>query len=162
MVTPGSFRPAALRALVIGMVMLLVVSVAALLMTRGGGDDVEGAAAPPSPSASPNRSDPATDPAFKRFYSQKLKWKGCDDGFSCATAVVPLDWDEPAGKTIELAMIRVPAGGTKIGSLLRNPGGPGASGWSTYATRSTWTTPRFVATTTWSPGTPAARGHRRP
>ena len=50
--------------------------------------------------------------------------------FECATLEVPLDYDEPDGETIELALIRLPAGdpSRRIGSLLLNPGGPGASG----------------------------------
>ncbi|MGX1241994.1 pimeloyl-ACP methyl ester carboxylesterase [Streptomyces pseudovenezuelae] len=42
---------------------------------------------------------------------------------------VPLDWSRPGGKTIDLALIRSLArGGDRIGSLLFNFGGPGASG----------------------------------
>ena len=29
-----------------------------------------------------------------------LDWTACDDGFQCATAQVPLDYDKPAGKQI--------------------------------------------------------------
>jgi pimeloyl-ACP methyl ester carboxylesterase len=43
---------------------------------------------------------------------------------------VPLDWGDPSGPTIELALRRTPAGnpGERIGILTTNPGGPGASG----------------------------------
>ena len=43
---------------------------------------------------------------------------------------MPLDHDEPDGPTIDLALIRRPAGdpATRIGSLFTNPGGPGGSG----------------------------------
>jgi pimeloyl-ACP methyl ester carboxylesterase len=41
---------------------------------------------------------------------------------------VPLDYGNPAGRTIDLALDRHAATGIKIGSLLINPGGPGASG----------------------------------
>ncbi|MDR2453223.1 MAG: alpha/beta hydrolase [Bifidobacteriaceae bacterium] len=41
----------------------------------------------------------------------------------------PLDWDNPEGEQIELALARVKAaGGEPLGSLLVNPGGPGSSG----------------------------------
>src|SRR5665647_2952554 len=43
----------------------------------------------------------------------------------------PLDWDAPDAGSIELALKRAPANGSpaqRIGSLLVNPGGPGASG----------------------------------
>lgn len=62
------------------------------------------------------------------FYDQVLTWSPCEDGFQCATADAPLDWKDPSSDTIELALIRKLATGTRLGSLLVNPGGPGASG----------------------------------
>ena len=43
---------------------------------------------------------------------------------------MPLDYDQPQGPTISLALVRVPAGdpARRIGSLFVNPGGPGGSG----------------------------------
>ena len=60
----------------------------------------------------------------------RLAWQDCGDGFDCATARVPLDYDEPTGRAIELALIRLPATDQvhRIGSLFVNPGGPGNSG----------------------------------
>ena len=60
----------------------------------------------------------------------KLTWTGCDDGFECATAKVPLNYSKPRGRSITLALIRLPATDRKhrIGSLFVNPGGPGGSG----------------------------------
>jgi pimeloyl-ACP methyl ester carboxylesterase len=72
--------------------------------------------------------DPATDPAFAKYYQQKVKWTDCGDDFQCAKVTVPLDWKKPAGATIQIAGTRLPAQHDKIGSLLVNPGGPGASG----------------------------------
>ena len=40
---------------------------------------------------------------------------------------VPVDYNNPGGAQAKLAVIRVPATGQRIGSLLVNPGGPGAS-----------------------------------
>ena len=59
-----------------------------------------------------------------------LAWTACDPGFECAKAPVPLDYDDPTGTTIELALIRVKATSpsARIGSLFVNPGGPGGSG----------------------------------
>lgn len=65
-----------------------------------------------------------------------LAWRSCGpDGAQCATVVVPMDWSgtDPAaaGRTVPLALLRYPATGgpaQRIGSLLVNPGGPGASG----------------------------------
>ncbi|AWV48142.1 hydrolase [Mycobacterium leprae Kyoto-2] len=45
----------------------------------------------------------------------------------CATVSVPVDYNNPDGVHAELAVIRAPATGQRIGSLLFNPGGPGAS-----------------------------------
>ena len=45
----------------------------------------------------------------------------------CTTVSVPVDYDKPTGAQAKLAVIRVPATGQRIGSLLVNPGGPGAS-----------------------------------
>ncbi|UXA16283.1 alpha/beta hydrolase [Mycobacterium sp. SMC-4] len=52
-------------------------------------------------------------------------------GAECAMLSVPVNWDnpeDPDGDVAQLAMIRFPATGEKIGSLLVNPGGPGESG----------------------------------
>lgn len=59
-----------------------------------------------------------------------LRWAGCPDlaGAECASLEVPLDWDDPSGRTLTLELARTPASGARIGSLLVNPGGPGASG----------------------------------
>lgn len=61
---------------------------------------------------------------------QKLRWSECedDDDLECATLEVPLDWSQPEGATLELALARKPARRDKLGSLFLNPGGPGGSG----------------------------------
>ncbi|MGK2882830.1 MAG: alpha/beta hydrolase [Mycobacterium sp.] len=46
----------------------------------------------------------------------------------CGTLTVPVDYAKPDGDTAQLALIRFPATGAKIGSLLVNPGGPGEPG----------------------------------
>ena len=68
--------------------------------------------------------------ALRPFYTQKPRWSGCGGDFECTKIKVPLDYDKPGGQAIELAAIRLPAGNEdkRIGSLLINPGGPGASG----------------------------------
>jgi pimeloyl-ACP methyl ester carboxylesterase len=62
----------------------------------------------------------------------KLAWHACESapGYECATAKVPLDYDNPRGATISLAVSRIKATDPKrrIGSLFLNPGGPGGSG----------------------------------
>lgn len=64
------------------------------------------------------------------YYTQVLTWTDCDDGAECATAIAPMDWENPSPETdITLALARHTATGTKQGSLFVNPGGPGASGY---------------------------------
>lgn len=87
------------------------------------------------PADVPDRSTPAADategidPALAPFYTQELEWRDCGEGHQCSTATVPIDYADPGGDTIELALLRAPAtGDDRLGSLLVNPGGPGASG----------------------------------
>lgn len=56
----------------------------------------------------------------------KLAWTGCDVLFQCATAPVPLDYGQPHGRTINLALLKRPASDPahRIGTLFINPGGP--------------------------------------
>jgi pimeloyl-ACP methyl ester carboxylesterase len=71
------------------------------------------------------------DPALARFYQQEPSWSRCQGtarGLDCAAVTVPLDWSQPAGTTITLALARHRASGVRQGTLLVNPGGPGASG----------------------------------
>ena len=65
-----------------------------------------------------------------RFYTQTLAWSSCAGTFQCATLTVPLDYANPAGRSIVLAVIRARATDSayRIGSLITNPGGPGGSG----------------------------------
>ena len=66
---------------------------------------------------------------LQSFYSQSLTWKSCSNGFQCTTVTAPMNWQDPSQASIKLALIRKQATGTKLGSLLVNPGGPGASGY---------------------------------
>ncbi|TXK18436.1 alpha/beta hydrolase [Homoserinibacter sp. GY 40078] len=67
--------------------------------------------------------------ALAPYYHQVLSWRGCGDGMQCTSVTAPLDWSNPEGDTLELALIRQYAtGGSPRGSLLVNPGGPGGSG----------------------------------
>lgn len=66
---------------------------------------------------------------LEEYYAQELDWEECGSEHECTTVVAPLDWEDPAAASIQLAVVRAPAtGGDAIGSLLTNPGGPGASG----------------------------------
>jgi pimeloyl-ACP methyl ester carboxylesterase len=61
-----------------------------------------------------------------------IGWAECEGttAIECGTLVVPRDHDDPWGDTFELPVVRRPAPdpGERIGSIVLNPGGPGASG----------------------------------
>ncbi|MGH3342902.1 MAG: alpha/beta hydrolase [Carbonactinosporaceae bacterium] len=73
---------------------------------------------------------PSRGSELAQFYGQELHWRDCGDEFQCAKLTVPLDYEEPGGKTVALALIKHPADdpGRRVGPLVVNPGGPGASG----------------------------------
>ncbi|WP_336048825.1 alpha/beta hydrolase [Streptomyces sp. CA2R101] len=91
----------------------------------------------------------ADDPDLTSFYQQKLSWAPCgkelrngarSDGtgqppgfrerLECARLKVPQDYRNPGRNTMQVQLIRLKATGPgkRIGSLVLNPGGPGASG----------------------------------
>ncbi|MBV9730030.1 MAG: alpha/beta fold hydrolase [Pseudonocardiales bacterium] len=88
---------------------------------------------------------------LERFYGQPLTWSGCKDfattdrdreffadpHLRCTRVEVPLDYAHPEGRTARLGVLRRPADNQleRLGSLLVNPGGPGASGMAAVASR---------------------------
>lgn len=85
--------------------------------------------AAPGPPGTP--ADGAADPigpADPAAHATLSAWDACDDGFECATLTVPRRWSDVEGDTLDLAVARHRAEGERIGSLVMNPGGPGASG----------------------------------
>lgn len=98
---------------------MLGVGLAVLAACGGSGDATPATTTLPVPVTADVDADP-TDP--------RLAWTDCGD-LECATLTVPLDHAEPDGDTIGIAVARAPArDGDPIGSLVVNPGGPGASG----------------------------------
>ncbi|WP_158247690.1 alpha/beta hydrolase [Actinomyces qiguomingii] len=101
-------------------------ALSACMPGNGSGGDAAASASPVhAPSAAPI---PA---GLETFYNQTVDWKDCEDdaSFKCATVKVPLNYEEPSGQTIDLALKKLPStSGNPIGSLLTNPGGPGGSG----------------------------------
>lgn len=105
-----------------------------LLTAAGGGQTVSGQS--PAHGAGPA--------GLERFYAQELTFGSCDtfatteldeilyvDPFECGRLEVPMDYDDPDGATMRIAVLRLPAKGERherIGSLVINPGGPGGSG----------------------------------
>ncbi|MEU6807419.1 alpha/beta hydrolase, partial [Streptomyces neyagawaensis] len=59
-----------------------------------------------------------------------LAWTDCQGGYECANADVPLDYRNPTGQKITLAVIRKKAAdpAKRKGTLFMQPGGPGNSG----------------------------------
>ncbi len=95
------------------------------------------ACSPASPPASaPSTSQPAPTANLAGFYDQDLQWTSCGTD-QCARLTVPVDYADPQGPTIELAVLRRPASRTPGGVVVINPGGPGASGYdyAAYADR---------------------------
>ena len=80
----------------------------------------------PSTTSAPDTEGVAED--LLPFYSQELTWTECGVGFDCTDVTAPLDWEDPGKGEITLSVVRHRAEGTPVGSLLTNPGGPGASG----------------------------------
>jgi pimeloyl-ACP methyl ester carboxylesterase len=120
---------------------------AALLMagcssgTSGDGDGKSGKGAT---GGRTGQTQPATGSTVRlpsSLTGQRLDWGRCQatedssapgSDWQCATLKAPLDWSEPDGETIDLALIRTKARGEdRIGSLLFNFGGPGGSGLAT-------------------------------
>ncbi|MDA8435570.1 MAG: alpha/beta hydrolase [Actinomycetales bacterium] len=124
-------RPAAPRRLLTG----LAATVASLALAACSGGTVgtisESTPAPTGSTSSPSSSATATpDARLESFYAQKLVWTGCGGSFQCAKLTVPLDYADPTGATIKLAVLRLRTANQagRLGSLVLNPGGPGASG----------------------------------
>ncbi|MBB6437424.1 alpha/beta hydrolase [Streptomyces candidus] len=115
---------------------------------RPGATD-DGRPASERPTASDPKGSASSESALPAAVrNQKLSWKACaapvkargaeavapGGEWQCATAQVPLDYRNPAGETLGIALIRTRASGgdaKRIGSLLFNFGGPGGSGVAT-------------------------------
>ncbi|MFD4407225.1 alpha/beta hydrolase [Nocardia sp. NPDC058499] len=104
---------------------------AVAILVAGCAEEQEVATAPPAP----------VPAELTRFYEQVPQWESCagyvapgeslPPAAQCARIEVPIDYADPDGPTAQLALSRLRATGSKIGSLLLNPGGPGMSGLST-------------------------------
>ncbi|MEW1954490.1 alpha/beta hydrolase [Terrabacter sp. NPDC080008] len=72
----------------------------------------------------------APSPALARYYTQQLAWQKCGN-LECADMRVPLDYAAPdpaKDLTIKVARVKANDQAHRLGSLVVNPGGPGASG----------------------------------
>jgi pimeloyl-ACP methyl ester carboxylesterase len=80
----------------------------------------------PSSAAQPAPLETSQPPLARA--TETLSWRPCGTRLECSTLKVPKDYSNPTLGTITLALKRVPARGQKKGSLVVNPGGPGAAG----------------------------------
>lgn len=84
-------------------------------------------------------------PDLNRYYTQRIAWAPCQDRpggtgedmsseavnskvAQCGQLTVPLDYANPAGRTLNLALYRIKSTGKPRGSVLVNFGGPGIAG----------------------------------
>lgn len=80
-----------------------------------------------APDWTPPKASPTVDVSeLKPFYAQKLRWSDCDGG-KCTRVTVPVDYANPGGQTMSIAVKVIPSIGSGGRSLFINPGGPGAS-----------------------------------
>lgn len=89
-------------------------------------------------------SDPMAVPDADAFETEEAEFGPCPvpdaDWLECAFVPVPVDYTHVDGRTIELAVARLPAsdGEAEKGTLFINPGGPGASGTQFIASARSW------------------------
>lgn len=104
----------------------------------------------------PDASTAPADTELAEFYEQDLEFGACADyaqteidtqmfaleTIECARLAVPMDYSDPAGEQMQIAVLRVPSQGDedeRIGSLVMNPGGPGGSMVTTIFAGMAWT-----------------------
>jgi pimeloyl-ACP methyl ester carboxylesterase len=82
------------------------------------------------PASAAARSPEASPTPFPEPTVSAARWTDCGGGFTCAEIRVPRDYAAPSEGYLNISLIRSAARepGERIGSLLVNPGGPGASG----------------------------------
>jgi pimeloyl-ACP methyl ester carboxylesterase len=59
--------------------------------------------------------------------SKRATFTPCEGDYECATVEVPLDYADPTGAKLSIAILRAPAKdpATRLGAVVVNPGGPG-------------------------------------
>ncbi|MCI3927986.1 alpha/beta hydrolase [Streptomyces sp. AN091965] len=112
----------------------------------GGGSDDAGKGERTSTVAPSSGTGGGTSALPAALTGQRLSWSSCPapsvaqgtaeapgKGWQCATMKAPLDYAEPKGETVGVALIRKKATDSdqRVGSLVYNFGGPGASGVAT-------------------------------
>lgn len=70
-------------------------------------------------------------------YAPSILWEECPEQVTnpaaeCGRIDVPMDYSAPAGESISVGFVRIPATGESRGTLFGNPGGPGADAYSYF------------------------------
>lgn len=109
----------------IGLVLIAIVSIVSLTACTSG--------ATKESQTNPLTGATTVPSGLESFYAQKVSWgpcawEGAPEAGECATVEVPVDYQNPQGEKISIALARIKAQGEKLGSLFMNPGGPGSSG----------------------------------
>jgi pimeloyl-ACP methyl ester carboxylesterase len=89
---------------------------------------------------------PATTTTSSTLPITPIAWTACGADLQCGSLTVPLNYADPTGTTIQMAVERhlaeVP--GQRIGSLVINPGGPGVSGLDDFSNELSVLTPGLL------------------
>ncbi|MEV7013493.1 alpha/beta fold hydrolase [Streptosporangium sp. NPDC051022] len=138
-----------MRRILTAVTVTTVFSTALAACGGSGGPGGYGAVAVTEPSPVPSASGPSavgTSPGAAM--PDRIAWGPCTDikrpdgatprpdpRFQCGKLKVPLDYSKPDGDSLDMAVIRIQAAepGKRLGSLVFNFGGPGASGIDTMA-----------------------------
>lgn len=81
------------------------------------------------PSGTPSVEFPDGLGSLAAYAAQDLEWRSCDEGAAaCVTVLAPLDWEDPEGPAVEIALRRYEGSDGSLGPLFVNPGGPGIGG----------------------------------
>ena len=124
--------------------LLVATSLLAACSDDGGVDVRERTTVDSTDDTGTSSSGTGTTGDVNEFDPGPIEWAGCDDeaatdpALECAIVALPLDYDDPTGETIDIALVRAPAIGDREGAVLFNPGGPGGSGFDPIAASGTY------------------------
>ncbi len=108
-------RRTSLLAALIAVVLVAAIAFAATTSLR---DDEPEVPADPAPAAE------GVPSGLENFYTQDLSWDDCGEA-RCTSVEVPMDYEEPEGETLKLAVKVIPSTGDGGRSMFVNQGGPG-------------------------------------
>ena len=121
--------------------------------------EAQGRHSPTTEAVRPTTTTPTTQPPVT-----PMVWSPCNGDLQCGTLVVPLDYADPDGPTIPIAVARHQAEdpAARIGSLVIDPGGPGVSGVDDMADELRSLTPAIARRFRHRPLRPPGRRAQRP